>query len=77
MIRVLKDSWFNLFPRLFFCCTRPLNVNIDDEQVIQHTTSNTTYFSDDRLEGLTTEINNYRRSPLHCCGYNKSKKEIE
>lgn len=53
MIRYLKDPNFNVCPSIFFCCSRTLQENIDDKNVIQLTTSNTTYFSDDRLEGLT------------------------
>lgn len=52
MIRVLRDTNFNVCPNLFWCCVKPLMDNNDDELVIQHATSNTTYFSDDRIEGL-------------------------
>ena len=68
MIRVLKDRMFNLAPYAFFCCTKHLHENHDDVFVIQHTTSNTSYFSDDCLEGLKMDSVAFRDNPWQCCG---------
>lgn len=68
MIRVLKDPLFNYFPSFFFCCSRPLLINRVDDYVVQHTTSNTTYFSDDRLEGLQMEtVSRGEQASCQCC----------
>lgn len=55
MIRVLKDPLFNFSPTTICTCKKRYGNNLDDESIIQNTTSNTTYFSPDMFEGLLIE----------------------